>query len=70
MSVTQVTMPQLGETVSEGTVGSWLKKEGETIRRDESLVEIITDKITTELPSPVGGKLVRILVQGIGRAHV
>ena len=63
MSVTQVTMPQLGETVSEGTVGSWLKKEGETIRRDESLVEIITDKITTELPSPVGGKLVRILVQ-------
>jgi pyruvate/2-oxoglutarate dehydrogenase complex dihydrolipoamide acyltransferase (E2) component len=63
MATTQVTMPQLGETVSEGTIGSWLKKEGETVRRDESLVEIITDKITTELPSPVGGKLVKILVQ-------
>lgn len=63
MAITKVTMPQLGETVSEGTIGSWLKKEGETISRDESLVEIITDKITTELPSPAGGKLVRILVQ-------
>ncbi len=63
MAITQVTMPQLGETVNEGTIGNWLKKEGDTIRRDESLVEIITDKITTELPSPVGGKLVRILVQ-------
>ncbi len=63
MSVTQITMPQLGETVSEGTIGSWLKREGDTVRRDESLVEIITDKITTELPSPAGGRLVRILVQ-------
>ena len=63
MSISQVTMPQLGETVSEGTIGSWLKREGDTIRRDESLVEIITDKITTELPSPVAGKLIRILVQ-------
>jgi 2-oxoglutarate dehydrogenase dihydrolipoamide succinyltransferase (E2 component) len=63
MAITQVTMPQLGETVSEGTIGSWLKREGDTIRRDESLVEIITDKSTTELPSPVGGKLARILVQ-------
>jgi len=63
MALTQVTMPQLGETVSEGTVGTWLKQEGETVRRDESLVEIITDKITTELPSPVGGRVIRILVQ-------
>ncbi len=63
MAITQVTMPQLGETVAEGTIGSWLKHEGETIRRDESLVEIITDKITTELPSPVGGKVMKILVQ-------
>jgi pyruvate/2-oxoglutarate dehydrogenase complex dihydrolipoamide acyltransferase (E2) component len=63
MAITQVTMPQLGETVAEGTIGSWLKREGDTIRRDESLVEIITDKITTELPSPVGGTLKRILVQ-------
>lgn len=63
MAVTQITMPQLGESVNEGTVGSWLKREGETIRRDESLVEIITDKITTELPAPVGGTVLRILVQ-------
>jgi pyruvate/2-oxoglutarate dehydrogenase complex dihydrolipoamide acyltransferase (E2) component len=63
MAITQVTMPRLGETVDEGTIGNWLKSEGEVIRRDESLVEIITDKITTELPSPAGGKLVRILVQ-------
>jgi 2-oxoglutarate dehydrogenase complex dihydrolipoamide succinyltransferase (E2) component len=63
MAIQQVTMPQLGETVSEGTIGNWLKKEGETIRRDESLVEIVTDKITTELPSPYGGTLTRILVQ-------
>ncbi len=62
MAITQITMPQLGESVAEGTVGSWLKQEGEAIRRDESLVEIVTDKITTELPSPVGGRLVRILV--------
>jgi pyruvate/2-oxoglutarate dehydrogenase complex dihydrolipoamide acyltransferase (E2) component len=41
-------MPQLGESVSEGTVGRWLKQEGETIKRDEPLVEIITDKVTAE----------------------
>jgi 2-oxoglutarate dehydrogenase complex dihydrolipoamide succinyltransferase (E2) component len=63
MATMQVTMPQLGESVSEGTVGNWLKKEGDLVRRDEALVEIITDKITTELPSPAGGRLARILVQ-------
>ena len=60
---TKITMPQLGESVNEGTVGRWLKNEGDTIKKDESLVEIITDKVTAELPSPVSGKLVRILVQ-------
>jgi 2-oxoglutarate dehydrogenase dihydrolipoamide succinyltransferase (E2 component) len=59
---TKITMPQLGESVAEGTVGRWLKHEGETIKRDESLVEIITDKVTAELPSPVSGTVVKILV--------
>jgi pyruvate dehydrogenase complex dihydrolipoamide acetyltransferase long form len=56
-------MPQLGESVSEGTVGRWLKQEGETIKRDEPLVEIITDKVTAEYPSPVTGRVVKILVK-------
>lgn len=60
---TNITMPQLGESVSEGTIGQWLKQEGDTVKRDESLVEIITDKVTAELPSPVSGRLVRILVK-------
>ncbi|HEU5437869.1 MAG TPA: dihydrolipoamide acetyltransferase family protein [Ktedonobacterales bacterium] len=59
---TKITMPQLGESVSEGTVGRWLKQVGDTVRRDESLVEIITDKVTAELPSPVSGRLTQILV--------
>ncbi|HEU5348011.1 MAG TPA: dihydrolipoamide acetyltransferase family protein [Ktedonobacterales bacterium] len=60
---TRITMPQLGESVSEGTVGRWLKQEGETIKRDEPLVEIITDKVTAEYPSPVTGRVTRILVK-------
>src|SRR5205823_8714894 len=60
---TQVKMPRLGESVSEGTVGSWLKNEGDWVEKDESLAEIITDKINAELPSPVAGRLERILVQ-------
>lgn len=59
---TKVTMPRLGESVSEGTVGRWLKHEGDIIEIDEPLVEIVTDKISTELPSPVAGRLVKILV--------
>src|SRR2546430_6287614 len=60
---TQVKMPRLGESVSEGTVGSWLKNEGDWVERDESLAEIITDKINAELPSPVSGRLAKILVK-------
>jgi 2-oxoglutarate dehydrogenase E2 component (dihydrolipoamide succinyltransferase) len=60
---TPVTLPQLGETVVEGTIVKWLKSEGETIERDEPLFEISTDKVDTEVPSPVGGKLEKILVQ-------
>ena len=60
---TPVKMPRLGESVAEGTVGSWLKKEGDWVERDESLAEIITDKINAELPSPVAGRLAKILVK-------
>ena len=59
---TKITMPRLGESVSEGTVGRWLKQVGETVKKDEALVEIMTDKVTAEYPSPVAGKVVRILV--------
>ena len=60
---TPVKMPRLGESVAEGTIGGWLKNEGDWVERDESLAEIITDKINAELPSPVEGRLVKILVQ-------
>ena len=60
---TPVKMPRLGESVAEGTIGGWLKKEGDWVERDESLAEIITDKINAELPSPIEGRLVKILVQ-------
>jgi 2-oxoisovalerate dehydrogenase E2 component (dihydrolipoyl transacylase) len=60
---TKITMPQLGESVSEGTVGRWLKNEGDTVKRDEVLVEIVTDKVTAEYPSPVSGRLVKILAK-------
>jgi pyruvate/2-oxoglutarate dehydrogenase complex dihydrolipoamide acyltransferase (E2) component len=59
---TPVTMPRLGESVAEGTIGAWLKKEGDYVELDESLAEIVTDKINAELPSPVAGRLTRILV--------
>src|ERR671936_2756058 len=60
---TTVTMPQLGETVVEGTITKWLKSEGEEIGRDEPLFEISTDKVDTEVPSPVAGTVSKILVQ-------
>jgi pyruvate/2-oxoglutarate dehydrogenase complex dihydrolipoamide acyltransferase (E2) component len=55
-------MPRLGESVAEGTIGAWLKQEGDYVELDESLAEIVTDKINAELPSPVAGRLARILV--------
>src|SRR5436190_8267929 len=60
---TTVTMPQLGETVVEGTILKWLKKEGEEIGLDEPLFEISTDKVDTEVPSPVAGTISAIKVQ-------
>src|SRR5437667_706051 len=60
---TPIQMPRLGETVAEGTIGAWLKQEGETVEKDEALAEVITDKITAELPSPLAGRLTKILVK-------
>src|SRR5205085_704193 len=59
--VTPITMPQLGESVTEGVISRWLKAEGDHVERDESLVEIVTDKVNAEMPSPVAGTLVKII---------
>ena len=59
----EVVMPQMGVSVSEGTITKWLKSEGEPIARDESLLEISTDKVDTEIPSPAEGIVAKILVQ-------
>ena len=62
MSIT-IELPHVGESVVEGTIGKWLKKPGESIKRYEPLVEIITDKVTMEVPSPVEGSLVKVLAE-------
>src|ERR1700760_4254681 len=62
MSVS-VLMPQLGESVTEGTVTRWLKKEGERVEADEPLLEVSTDKVDTEIPSPASGILRGIAVE-------
>src|SRR5437660_12508839 len=62
MGVSQIKMPQLGESVTEGTVDKWLKHEGDFVKRDEPLVEVVTDKVNAEIPSPFEGKLVKIAV--------
>ena len=58
----KVTMPALGESVTEGTITRWLKAEGDDVAVDEPLLEVSTDKVDTEVPSPVAGKLTKILV--------
>ncbi|MGI8870695.1 MAG: 2-oxoglutarate dehydrogenase, E2 component, dihydrolipoamide succinyltransferase [Mycobacteriales bacterium] len=60
---TSVTMPALGESVTEGTVTRWLKQEGDTVEADEPLLEVSTDKVDTEIPSPAGGVLSAIKVK-------
>jgi 2-oxoisovalerate dehydrogenase E2 component (dihydrolipoyl transacylase) len=62
MGLAQIKMPQLGESVTEGTVDKWLKHEGDFVKRDEPLVEVVTDKVNAEIPSPFEGKLVKISV--------
>jgi pyruvate dehydrogenase E2 component (dihydrolipoamide acetyltransferase) len=61
--MTTINMPQLGETVVEGTILKWLKKEGDSVAQDDPLFEISTDKVDTEVPSPTAGTLTKILVQ-------
>ncbi len=59
----KVTMPQLGESVAEGTIGRWLKKPGDRVEKYEPIVEVITDKVNAEVPSPFAGTLTAILVE-------
>ncbi len=59
----KVTMPQLGESVAEGTIGRWLKKPGDHVEKYEPLVEVITDKVNAEVPSPFAGTLTAILAE-------
>src|SRR6266496_4985187 len=59
---TKVIMPQMGESIFEGTITKWLKKAGDRVARDEPLFEISTDKVDSEIPSPAAGVLTQILV--------
>lgn len=59
----EVVMPQMGESITEGTVSKWLKKVGDAVAKDEPLLEISTDKVDAEVPSPAAGKLLEIKVQ-------
>src|ERR1700741_671525 len=61
--MTDVVMPQMGESIDEGTLTKWLKKSGERVERDEPLFEISTDKVDTEIPSPAAGTLSEVLVE-------
>ncbi|AIE87483.1 dihydrolipoamide acetyltransferase family protein [Fimbriimonas ginsengisoli] len=66
----EIKMPELGESVHEGTVSRWLKKEGDFVKEDEPVVEIMTDKVNTELVAPATGILAKILVQEGGAVEV
>ena len=59
---TDVVMPQMGESITEGTLTKWLKKVGDTVQRDEPLFEISTDKVDAEIPSPAAGTLQEIKI--------
>ena len=63
MSVTRVTMPQLGESVHEGTISKWLVKPGDKVVEFEPMLEVDTDKVSAEVPAPVTGVLKEILAQ-------
>src|SRR5215211_5901432 len=60
---TPVKMPELGESITEGTITRWIKQEGDRVEADEPLFEVSTDKVDTEVPSPVAGVLKTIRVQ-------
>ncbi|MCP5120041.1 MAG: hypothetical protein GY953_55300 [bacterium] len=61
--MTEVVMPQMGESITEGTLTKWLKQPGDTVERDEPLFEISTDKVDTEIPAPEAGTLAEVLVE-------
>src|SRR5438094_5415658 len=63
MSRIDVLMPQMGESIAEGTLSKWLKKLGDAVKRDEPLFEISTDKVDAEIPAPSAGVLAEIKVQ-------
>src|SRR5690606_143091 len=63
MARIDVIMPQMGESIAEGTLSRWLKKVGDTVKRDEPIFEISTDKVDAEIPAPSAGVLAEILVQ-------
>ena len=63
MAIVEMVMPKMGESIMEGTVLTWLKKEGDTIEPDESVLEVATDKVDTEVPATHGGILKEILVK-------
>src|SRR5271168_5086069 len=59
----EVQMPQMGESVVEGTIAKWLVKEGDTVTEDQPLVEISTDKVDTEIPSPSAGRIAKLVAE-------
>src|SRR5256885_10139398 len=59
----QITMPEMGESVTEGTILEWLKQVGDPVEADEGIVEVSTDKVDAEVPAPASGVLTKILVQ-------
>src|SRR6266576_2050531 len=63
MARVDVLMPQMGESIAEGTLSKWLKKVGDVVKRDEPLFEISTDKVDAEIPAPAAGTLAEIKVQ-------
>src|SRR5215471_12971123 len=63
MAETKVIMPQMGESIFEGTITKWLKKKGDRVQRDEPLFEISTDKVDTEIPAPASGVVQDILIK-------
>jgi pyruvate dehydrogenase E2 component (dihydrolipoamide acetyltransferase) len=63
MARIEVPMPQMGESIAEGTVSVWLKKVGDPVERDEPIMEISTDKVDAEIPSPAAGVLAEIVVE-------
>ena len=67
---TEVVMPQMGESIFEGTITKWLKKVGDTVQRDEPLFEISTDKVDAEIPSPISGTLTEIKIEAGATVHI